>query len=462
MPLNVGIIDPSIVTQGTRESKIDLATPVNMYTALRADSRAQKLSELTLSKEEKAAKREEDLQGIIKSSLTPDGHIDSEKALASLNRGGFVDEAAHIQERMEKARMAQQTAMQEAQKAKQEMQKRAGNAALAVIDSKDKPSAFLQFQKFANENQLPISDDVKNYRLADDEAMTGNLHPKILSYLDYLGNESLSPEDRLKRMKETNPEKALSPKDQLDENRRKEGEALSEEFRTLMLPQLSIKDLSTNKNARNELVKTINASKYWNTPLAKQVMEGLKGQSSSLAEDLAGVLSKQNISDTKLTQDEEKGLGAVQSAVSDMNKLVDMYQAGDTGTIGSSIEDKASRLPIIGQRFFKGPAEFGKHKDIMAERFLRAATGAAAPPSEVATYRGFLPEWGDTPAQAQVAQKAFMDNVKAKADQSVSRLRLLGTKESLAKAQEIETNISTIMNAVKPIEITIGKWKKVN
>ena len=206
MPLNVGIIDPSIVTQGTRESKIDLATPVNMYTALRADSRAQKLSELTLSKEEKAAKREEDLQGIIKSSLTPDGHIDSEKALASLNRGGFVDEAAHIQERMEKARMAQQTAMQEAQKAKQEMQKRAGNAALAVLDSKgDKAESFLQFQKYAQENNLPISEDVKNYRLSDEEGHTGQLHPKIMSYLDYLGNESLSPEQRLARQKATDP-----------------------------------------------------------------------------------------------------------------------------------------------------------------------------------------------------------------------------------------------------------------
>lgn len=456
MPFNPGIIDPSIVSQGARESKIDLATPVNMYTSIRADQRAQKLSELTLSKEEKAQKREADLQGIIKSSLTPEGHINSEKAISELNRAGFIDEATHIQDRYTKAAEARRTA-QDAQT------KEMSSAFLTAADSKNPVEAFLLARKQGTESGWKMSPGLVGYNPSDEEIATGKFaNPKVLQELIYHGEKTLTPEQRIARAKDTSPDKALSPKDQLEENRRKEGEALSEEFRTLMLPQLKVGNLATDKNARNELVKTINASKYWNTPLAKQVLEQLKGQSSSLAEDLAAVLSKANIAETRLTGEEEKGLGAVQAAVSDMNKLVEMYQAGETGTMASGAADKASRIPIIGQRLFAGPAEFGKHKDIMAERFLRAATGAAAPAAEIATYRGFLPEWSDTPAQAQVAQKAFMDNVKAKADQSVSRLRLLGTKESLAKANEIELNIGNMLNSVKPIQVTIGKWKKVN
>lgn len=194
MPLNVGILDPSLVTQGVRESKIDLATPVNIYTSMRADRRAQKLSELTLDKEERERKRAVDLQSIIQSNLTQDGHIDTERIIPELNKRGFVDEAASIQDRYLKAAQARE-------KAKQEAMSAAGQGALSVVDAKDKTSAFLQFQKYARENNLPISEDVKNYSLSDEEGHTGQLHPKIMSYLNYLGDMSLTPEQKLARQK---------------------------------------------------------------------------------------------------------------------------------------------------------------------------------------------------------------------------------------------------------------------
>ena len=53
---NVSILDPSIITQGVRESKIGLATPVNIYTSLRADARAERADRRAALESQKAIK----------------------------------------------------------------------------------------------------------------------------------------------------------------------------------------------------------------------------------------------------------------------------------------------------------------------------------------------------------------------------------------------------------------------
>ncbi len=195
MALNAGILDPSIITQGVRESKIDLATPVNIYTSLRADQRAQKLSELTLSKEEKAAKREADLQGIIKSSLTPEGHINSEKAIVDLNRAGFIDEAAHIQDRYTQAATARQ-AQQSAQA------KEMSTAFLTAADSKNPVEAFLLAREEGTKNGWKMSPGLLGYNPSDEEIATGKFaNPKVQQELIYHGEKFLTPEQRIARAK---------------------------------------------------------------------------------------------------------------------------------------------------------------------------------------------------------------------------------------------------------------------
>lgn len=196
MPLNVGIIDPSIVTQGVRESKIDLATPVNMYTALRADSRAQKLSELTLSKEEKAQKRSAELQGIIQGNLTPDGHIHTEKMVPALNRAGFVDEASAIQERYLKAAEARRAA-EEAQ------DKERSSAFLAVADAKNPVEAFILAKEEGNKRGWKMSPGVLNYIPGDEEIRDGKLDPRVMQEMRYHGERYLTPEQKIARAKAT-------------------------------------------------------------------------------------------------------------------------------------------------------------------------------------------------------------------------------------------------------------------
>jgi len=195
MPFNPGIADPSLVTQGVRESKIDLATPVNMYTSLRQDARAQRLSDLTLTKEETEQKRAAELQGIIKSSLTPDGHIDSEKAYVSLNRAGFYDEASHIEERMAKAQQERQS-QQEAQA------KDMSSAFLGVVDSKNPVQSFLLARDEGLKKGWKMSPGLLEYNPSDQEIASGKFaNPKVGQELLYLGERFLTPEQRIARAK---------------------------------------------------------------------------------------------------------------------------------------------------------------------------------------------------------------------------------------------------------------------
>lgn len=194
MPLNVGIVDHSIIGRGARESKIDLATPVNMYTAIRKDRRDQKLSELTLSKEEREQKRQAELQGIIQSSLTPEGSINSEKAIAGLNRGGFLDEAAAIQDRYQKAAEARRKAMEDSAK---DM----SSTFLSVAESKNPAEAFLLAKEDGQKKGWKMSRGLMEYTPSDEDIATGKINPKVMQELLYHGEKFLTPEQRIARAK---------------------------------------------------------------------------------------------------------------------------------------------------------------------------------------------------------------------------------------------------------------------
>jgi hypothetical protein len=87
----------------------------------------------------------------------------------------------------------------------------------------------------------------------------------------------------------------------------------------------------------------------------------------------------------------------------------------------------------------------------MAERFLRAATGAAAPEPEKVTYANFLPNWGDPGDIAQNKIDTFLGHIKAKAKLSVSKLQINGSPMALTKALELERNIERMILEAKRI-----------
>lgn len=202
MPFNAGILDPSIVSQGVRESKLDLTTPVNTYTSLRADQRAQKLSELTLSKEEKEQKKAADIQAIIKSSLTPEGHINSEQALAKLNRAGHYDVAMAIQDRMDAAQLKAETIQTKKEALESTQAKEMSNAFLSAADSKNPVEAFMLARKDGMEKGWKMSPGLLQYNPSDEEISTGKFKdPRVQQELIYHGEKVLTPEERIARAK---------------------------------------------------------------------------------------------------------------------------------------------------------------------------------------------------------------------------------------------------------------------
>lgn len=194
MALDVGILNTSLIRP---QSQFDIGAVINTYGAVQDIRNRQKLSELTLSKEEKAAKRAADLDAIVKSSLTPDGHIDSQKAIVALNRSGFVDEAAHIQDRYTKA-AADNQARQEAQA--REM----STSFLTAVDSKNPVEAFLLAREEGKAKGWKMSPGLTGYNPSDEEIATGKFaNPKVQQELIYHGERFLTPEQRIARAKQT-------------------------------------------------------------------------------------------------------------------------------------------------------------------------------------------------------------------------------------------------------------------
>lgn len=192
MPLNPGLLDTSILRPGPG---LDVGSVINTYTGIKKFKTDQKLSEITLSAKEKELKRDAEIQGIIKSSITQDGHVNSEKAIMDLNRAGFLAEAEHIQGRMETARATRQAA--EAQQAKD-----MASAFLNVVDSKNPVESFLLAREEGKKNGWKMSPGIMGYNPSDEELASGKFaNPKVGQELLYHGERFLTPDQRIARAK---------------------------------------------------------------------------------------------------------------------------------------------------------------------------------------------------------------------------------------------------------------------
>jgi hypothetical protein len=145
----------------------------------------------------------------------------------------------------------------------------------------------------------------------------------------------------------------------------------------------------------------------------------------------------------KLTPAQAGTLADISEAQGMLNNLAQSFNKnGMAKSPGKAYAaDVIESIPIIGGKLAPKTAEFNDNKRITAEKFLRAATGAAAPKSEVKFYASLLPEAGDSPAQAQSAMNSFRAAVKAKALGVPSALRLEGRE---AEAQAVEARIEQL------------------
>lgn len=186
MTFQPGLLDTNMPTRVLSQSKIDLATPVNIFTSLQANKRAQKLAELTMTEADKKKKRETDYQKVMQSNLNPDGTINAKGAIAGLNQKGMYKEASKIQDRM----------MQTAIKRKEEESKvnlELGKMADAVLQSENPVDAFMIAREDATKRGIKMSEGLLNYMPTDEEIVDGGLDPRVRTELDYLSKRAIAP-----------------------------------------------------------------------------------------------------------------------------------------------------------------------------------------------------------------------------------------------------------------------------
>jgi hypothetical protein len=145
----------------------------------------------------------------------------------------------------------------------------------------------------------------------------------------------------------------------------------------------------------------------------------------------------------KLTAGQQTTLADIAEANGMLNSLAQSFnQTGMAQSPGKAFAaDVVESVPFVGGKIAPKTAQYNDNRRITAEKFLRAATGAAAPEKEVKFYASLLPEPGDDAQQAQNAIDAFRSAVKDKALSISSALKLQGRDQD---AQEIEGRINDL------------------
>jgi hypothetical protein len=151
----------------------------------------------------------------------------------------------------------------------------------------------------------------------------------------------------------------------------------------------------------------------------------------------------------KLNEAQTKTLGAAGMAKTMLNELASKFKGGGLGGAGGFVADVTESIPFVGGKMAPKTAEYNDQRRIVAETFLREATGAAAPAPEVKFYTNLLPEPGDSEAQAQSALNAFRGAVKAKVKGVAETLRAQGRE---ADAKSIEQNLNKLFSDSEDIK----------
>jgi len=149
----------------------------------------------------------------------------------------------------------------------------------------------------------------------------------------------------------------------------------------------------------------------------------------------------------KLSEAQLKTVSAAGMAKVMLNDLASQFKKSNLGGVSGYGADVVESVPLFGGKLAPKTNEYNDKKRIVAETFLREATGAAAPKEEVKFYVGLLPEPGDSEEQAQSSLNAFRMAVKAKATGVVESLRLQGHDDQAALIQSrLDTLFSDSQN----------------
>jgi hypothetical protein len=117
----------------------------------------------------------------------------------------------------------------------------------------------------------------------------------------------------------------------------------------------------------------------------------------------------------KFSENEKTRIAAVPEAKALMVPLVESFTTGKLNVPTEMIANAASKVPWIGKYVSEKNYDYNALAVVVSETWLRAATGAAAPPEEVRRYASFLPQPGESLETAQKHLDSFYNKLAAKA-----------------------------------------------
>jgi len=152
--------------------------------------------------------------------LNENGTVNGEKAIGALNQSGLFDEANQLKDRMFKSYRAQQEKVQAQNKIDAEMAQVKGKFASAVLGSENKAEALTLGLTEALKRGVKFSPGLAKYMANDEELRDGRIPPAHERELKYLVDKSLTPEQRIARVKLINeglsPEELQYKKDEME------------------------------------------------------------------------------------------------------------------------------------------------------------------------------------------------------------------------------------------------------
>lgn len=143
----------------------------------------------------------------------------------------------------------------------------------------------------------------------------------------------------------------------------------------------------------------------------------------------------------KLSEAQLKTVSAAGMAKNMLDDLATQFTASKLGGASGFASDVAESVPFVGGKIAPKTAEYNDKRRIVAETFLREATGAAAPAPEIKFYTNLLPSPGDSPEQAQSKIEAFRLAVLSKTQGVIESLRLQGHDD---QAGMIESRLNAL------------------
>jgi hypothetical protein len=204
--------------------QLDLSPLTSQLNFNRQEKRQQSLADLTLSQEEKKARKELKRDEIMANATGPNGEMNRQYIASEFGRNGLNDELNEITsiwDKQDSQKREQQKFEFEKQKAEFDFAKEKedktisdlSNFSTSIFKSKNPLNAFMVARKDAVKNKLPISQNLLNYFPTDEEIADGRLDPRVKEELDFYMNKAakktgpMTLEEKLEEMEARYAEK---------------------------------------------------------------------------------------------------------------------------------------------------------------------------------------------------------------------------------------------------------------